>query len=210
MQNTVITFNLISKLLVGSHLPITELVPPSPLMQWEQFDKIVCLPKETLAKVPYQKAKTAYEEMQFEDTWSQQVEQKPFSWLGMIMEMLNGKLIDMEEKLYSSLKDKYKATVDEVDQATFRQFFSIGQWVATTCGPYICSRLVEGAFISLNDQGNYNQVTEFAYAHMWQVSHQLLGHRLFVFGLQDYDALVSLRKSMQQQVDSDQEMLKIW
>lgn len=209
MQNTAITFNLISKLLLSDQYPATELAPPAPPLQFEQFGKAVPLPEVTLAKVPHEKAKETYEKLQFEDPWSQQREQNS-SWFAMLLEMLNGKLINIEERLYDSLKDKYITTVDEADQATFRQFFSIGQWVASTWGPLIRLKLVEGTFISLNDQGNYNQVSSFAYIHMWQVNQRLLAHRLFMLALQDYDALGSLKHEVGQKVDSDQKMLKIW
>lgn len=209
MQNTAVALNLISNLMAGDQFPVTDFMPPAPLVQLEQFDDVIPLPEETLTKIPYQKAKETYEKLRFEDPWSQPRKQKS-SFFSMIMEMLNGKLIKMEEELYGSLQYNYKTTVDEADQATFHQLFSIGRWVVTRWGPLIRQKLVEGTFISLSDQGNYNQASGFAYTYMWRVNQRLLAHRLFILALHDHKAHGSLKNGGQQKVDSDQEIIKIW
>ncbi|WP_032112121.1 hypothetical protein [Candidatus Paracaedibacter symbiosus] len=210
-DKTSFVFHLLSPLLSVEQFPVTELAPPPQRRIVAEYEALIPVPDSVFARASYSEAKKLYAKLLFNDPWIDGGHgDKNTSWYEMLTEILNGKLINLEEKLYKKLENKYRKEVDEVDQATLSQFYSIGHWVYKKYGPAISRKCVEGKFVSLNEQGNYKAAANFAWKHMWQLNDSSLAHRSFIASIQGTPLLASHTQGAQEKIDVNEKMLKIW
>lgn len=182
VETTAVTLGLFTQLILGDPNFSTELVSALPQIPHQAFESIIPLPTNPLEKQPYKNAELLYYSLPFETERNLDLEQNLAS-MGPLMGIMNDKLLAVEQKIALGLQETYTTVLDEVDQSTLRQLYTIGKWMVDRCAPLIRPRLIEGKFVTFNDQGLYAQASKMAYHQLWSIKQAILVHQLYALEL---------------------------